>query len=500
MAAEWGPAMALTDIKHVFVLMLENRSFDHMLGAVAFNKVDLSGAASAVQGIAAGAFTNRDAAGTLYANSTPAPPTMPVDPPHEYDDVVLQLLNGNADPPYNYNVTAIGNQGFVKSYAQAAGASPLGQILASFTPAQVSNLAFLAQEYCLCDAWYSSLPGPTVPNRFFLLAGTSGGNPKSPPDLRIVAGEFIDKFSFANGNIFQRIRAKTKLGFRIYRGDSLPFSELLDGVDLAADTVPFDPATFAADCSAPDLPEFVLIEPNYGILDGFRSGNSQHPMGNVQAGDQLIRDVYEGISGSAAWGSSVLIITYDEHGGFFDHVAPPKAVAPGDVPDLYDFHFTQLGVRVPAVIVSPLVVRRNLVDHTVYDHTSVLATLREIFPEIGVFTMRDRMAAPLNPLFAGEPPPPAPAPLPAAAGPRIVPQPAPAGLPDDGEPLGHTELSALRIAGGLSHRLGRVPKAQALSEIKGLRTKGEVREYLRRIDAMVAVKARPRRNRRRGKR
>src|SRR5271169_1205160 len=107
MPGEWGPSMALADIKHVFVLMLENRSYDHMLGAVAFNKVDLAGAASPVQGIAAGAFTNQDGAGKSYANSTPAPSTMPVDPPHEYDDVVLQLLNGNADPPYNYNVTAI---------------------------------------------------------------------------------------------------------------------------------------------------------------------------------------------------------------------------------------------------------------------------------------------------------------------------------------------------------------------------------------------------------
>ncbi len=483
----------LSDIKHVFVLMLENRSFDHMLGAIPLPGVDLVGAPTAAEGIGAGAFSNQDDHGTVYSNSVPAPAVMPVDPPHEYDDVVLQLLGGKTDPPFNYNVTPISNSGFIKSYAQA-GPNPLGAIVSSFTAADIPYLAQLAKEYCVCDNWYSSLPGPTVPNRFFLIAGSSLGNPKTPPDLRMLGGEFLDKFSFPNGNIFKRIKERTKLTLRIYRGDSLPFSELIDGVDYIHDTVPFDRARFAADCNAANLPAFVFIEPSYGVFDGYQSGNSQHPRGNVRAGDQLIKDIYDGISGSACWPNSLFIITYDEHGGFFDHKVPPKAVAPGDAHDVYDFHFTQLGVRVPAVIISPLLVRRNLVDHTVYDHTSILATLRDIFPQLGQlgpFTMRDRMAASLAPLFSGPAASLTPTALPSvglrvnAPEPQLV-------VSDDAEPLEHAEISGLRIAGSLHHRLGRVPKSKVLAEISAIKTKGEARAYFRRIDVLVQAKtARP---------
>jgi len=99
----------------------------------------------------------------------------------------------------------------------------------------------------------------------------------------------------------------------------------------------------------------------------------------VTSGERLIKFVYESIRASSCWTKSALIITYDEHGGFYDHFVPPGGVAaPGDVAPKYGFDFTQLGVRVPAIVVSPWI-PKNLIDHTTYDHTTVLATLREWF-------------------------------------------------------------------------------------------------------------------------
>lgn len=479
--------MPLSDVKHVFVLMLENRSFDHMLGAIPLKGVGPDGTVTVADVAAPGSFVNADAQNNSYSNTTPAPLVMPSDPPHEYDDVVLQLLGANNDPPNNYNNIPINNSGFIKSYAPAA-KGPHGDVLTSFLQGQVPCLAQLAQEYCVCDRWFSSLPGPTIPNRFFLCAATSNGNPKSPPALGVADAQFVDSYAFANGDIFKRIKQATSLKFRIYRGDSLPFASLLEGVDYDADTVPYDAAAFAADCNGPALPDFIFIEPSYGIFTGYQYGTSQHPRADVSLGDRLIGEVYNSISRSACWASSVLIIIYDEHGGFFDHVTPPKAVAPGDVQDVYDFHFTQLGVRVPAVIVSPLLVQRALIDHTVYDHTSVLATLRAVFPEIGSFTQRDLAASTLSHLFDGAPANAAPlqlapfAPVPAAA---VAPG---APMADDTEPMEHAEISGLRIAAGIRYRVGKVPRKTVLAEISGIKTKGQARAYMRDVDAMIRAR------------
>jgi phospholipase C len=471
--------MPLADIQRVFVLMLENRSFDHMLAAVPLPGADVA---------APGSFANADAGGTVYRNAVGAPDVMPTDPPHEYDDVVLQLLGGNNDPPYAYDnpETPLELSGFVRSYGTAASGG-LGTILASFAPGAIPFLSHLAREYCVCDRWFSSLPGPTLPNRLFLCAGTSDGDPKSPSAASLFDAEFIDGYSFANGDIFKRMKEAGGPGFRIYRGDAFPFASLLEGVDYLEDTVPYDAAGFAADCSAPGLPPFVFIEPSYDIFNGYRSGTSQHPCSHVSAGDRLLGEVYTAILNSKAWAKSVLVVTYDEHGGFFDHVPPPAAIPPGDVPDKYDFHFDRLGVRVPGLVVSPLLMRRRSVDHSVYDHTSVLATLGRLFPKIGTFTNRDRAAAALDGLFAG-PADPSPFTPPPALGPA-PPAPAPARVvADDAEPLDPPEVVGLKIAGKLHHEVLGEPKDAVLAQVRGVRTKGDARRYMRGVHARLAAR------------
>jgi phospholipase C len=127
-------------------------------------------------------------------------------------------------------------------------------------------------------------------------------------------------------------------------------------------------------------------------MGNYRFGNSQHPLDDVTGGEWLTKEVYETVRASPIWKETLLIITYDEHGGFFDHVIPPTTVAPGDTKRCQknNFDFQQLGVRVPAVIISPLI-EKNLIDKRVYDHSSILATLEKLF-DMGSLTDRDASA------------------------------------------------------------------------------------------------------------
>jgi phospholipase C len=146
---------------------------------------------------------------------------------------------------------------------------------------------------------------------------------------------------------------------------------------------------------------YVFIEPRYDVLHDYRAGNSQHPMADVTQGESLIKTVYDTIRNSPVWKKSMLVITWDEHGGFYDHAIPPAAPAPGDTAVVDEnnknrFTFEQYGPRVPAVVVSPLI-PKNIVDHRVYDHASILATLESLFG-LPALTARDAAAARLDAL------------------------------------------------------------------------------------------------------
>jgi hypothetical protein len=151
----------------------------------------------------------------------------------------------------------------------------------------------------------------------------------------------------------------------------------------------------------------------------FTGGSSQHPLDDITAGEKLIKTVYETIRNSPHWNESLLVITYDEHGGFFDHVVPPTTVSPGDkITDEennhHNFDFTQLGVRVPTIVISPLI-PRGTIDHAIYDHASLLATLEKLYG-LKPMTRRDRQANTFNHLFALE--------SPRADAPSMLPEPA----------------------------------------------------------------------------
>jgi phospholipase C len=398
-----NPVFPLID--HVFVLMLENHSFDNLLGFSGITGTDAeTGNATAINGLT-GSESN-SSMGIPYNVKAGAAYSMPADPGHEFPDVFIQLTgNGTPyDPKTGYS--PINNSGFADDYING----PKGQgqdIMNCFKPEQLPVLNALAQEFAVCDSWFSSLPGPTCPNRFFVHAGTSGGLDHSPGTAQIVDWETLNGIKFENGTVFDQLKIMYDDGFQIYRGEGFPTDIFPNVAQLKGITSvqakPF--SDFQADVTDPAYPyAYTFIEPSYGnVLGGtYEGGSSMHPMDDATRGELLIKETYEAIRNSPIWPKSLLIVIWDEHGGFYDHVAPPAAVAPGDAPvsgtiNQYQFDFTQYGVRVPAVIVSPLI-PKGTIDHRLYDHSSVPRTLQDLF-SIKPMTERDKNANSLLPLL-----------------------------------------------------------------------------------------------------
>jgi phospholipase C len=396
-----------TSITNVFVLMLENRSFDHMLGFSGITGQDATnGQTTSIRGLTGTESNGYD--GSSFAVSAGAAEAMPLDPGHEFPDVLEQLAGAGATyvsaayPP-------IDNSGFVSDYVdshtrgEGGATSNFGAIMQCFAAPQLPVLNALAREFAVCDSWHCAMPGPTWPNRLFACAASSDGLDHSPTTAEILSWETVDGVKFEHGSLFDALGNKAHSSWRIFSGDLFPMVAALNGVTLA-DISHFD--EFAAQVSQPQYPWlYTWIEPNYGdvVAGTFKGGNSQHPRDGVSAGEALIKATYEAIRGSPHWDTSLLIITWDEHGGFYDHIAPPPATAPGDTQagskyNRFGFTFDQYGVRVPAVIVSPRI-PRNTIDHRLYDHSSIAATLVAAFG-LKSLTARDAAANNVLPLLS----------------------------------------------------------------------------------------------------
>jgi phospholipase C len=406
------PGKHTSPINHIFVLMLENRAFDHMLGFSALTGTDpTTGGATSVEGLSG---QSNDWGGTTFPATQGADWVMPIDPGHEFKDTRFELcFDPESDPtpvypdPGTGGYPPITNAGFAGNFASAPRSGDPAQIMRCYSPQQVPVITALAKEFALCDHWFSALPGPTWPNRFFIHAASSGGLDDSPSTLASVSGELINGYKFDNGTIYDLLDAEG-LDWTIYEGDALPQSFAISGMNLAALGGHFTSYDdFHSDVNDPEYSTaYAFIEPNYGhdiIASNYKCGNSQHPLDDITRGEELIKDVYETIRNSPHWEDSLLIVTYDEHGGFYDHVAPPAGVPPGDsvtdpANNMNNFQFDQLGVRVPAVIVSPRI-PSGLIDHRTYDHTSALRTIEDVFT-LDPLTNRDAVTRSLTPLLS----------------------------------------------------------------------------------------------------
>ncbi len=392
-------------ITHVFVVMLENHSFDNMF---AMSKIPKIKAATTSD---SNTYTRNSKSYTCHVHQ-PAPTSMPTDPGHEFLDVVEQLCGPGAQ--CNWDPAApfppVKNSGFAQNYATTTDEDTgiptledVPQIMACFdTQKGLPRHYQLATEFALCDHWYSSMLGVTWANRFFVHGASSCGL-DSQPSKEMMAQWETPYFGFAypNGSIYDKLD-DAGIPYRFYNDydaqwlslysddpangskiGAVPQLSSLAGVSLVDDF--FSLQQFESDLQEGPYPyPYTFIEPHYGdvVDETYAGGSSEHPMDDVLGGENLLASVYSAIRNSPYWDTSLLIVIYDEHGGFYDCVAPPSAPPPGDNPNpdygKYNFKFNQYGVRVPAIIVSPLI-EVGTVDDTTYDHSSVLKTVEKLF-------------------------------------------------------------------------------------------------------------------------
>ena len=375
-------SLGLDNLKHVVVLMMENRSFDHMLGALHAEDQRINGLT--------GAETNPDTTNepVKVQPQSAFQGQLDPDPDHHFPAVHKQLFFGTAGPPA---VPAM--QGFVNSYwDQQHDVNHSHKIMYYFAIDKLPVLHTLARNYAVFNGWFSSIPGPTVCNRAFAHYGTSFG--KASLDI------FYLKEPFKS--IYERMLAAGRTT-KLYYFD--PSSSTQEVVNLLKN----QPQIFATypqfldDCKRGLLPDYSFVEPNYSDHPGDGGGellaSDQHPDHDVQEGEVFIASVYNAIRQNPdLWKSTALLITYDEHGGIYDHVPPPGCIPDGFHASLDDtggvpFAFDRLGVRVPAILISPWIAKRTVVpgpedpvNGRVFEHASIPNTITQHF--IGAYDDR----------------------------------------------------------------------------------------------------------------
>ncbi len=357
--------MPAPDIRHVVALLLENRSFDCMLG-------QLYPASEAFDGLT-GTETNIWHHGderteiAVWTDATMDPGSVLVpdpDPGERFKDIQEQISgqSGFAAPM----------GGFVDNYMS----QPISKVtprpeavMHYFTQAHVPVISQLARAFGVSDQWFASAPCQTWPNRLFAHTGSAGGDVNNTPD----------HVPYMMPTTFERVAARDRT-WGIFFHDFPQTATLGRLWSHPGGFHRFD--NFLLDAATGNLPSYSFIEPRYfADIIGNKMPNDEHPPHNVADGEELIATVYNALRVGPAWRNTLLIITYDEHGGCFDHVLPREAAPPGGpTPD--GFSFGRFGVRVPAVIVSPYVAAGRIIrppGSTPFDHTSIFKTLQELF-------------------------------------------------------------------------------------------------------------------------
>lgn len=374
----------LDNLKHIVVLMMENRSFDHMLGGLSLIMEGGKKKYPKINGLT-GNESNPDTNGAIV-NVQPKAAfqgQLDPDPDHHFPGVDLQVFGGA--PPGPGRVANM--QGFVKGYfSQTKDVNRSHNIMYYFAPEQLPVITNLATEYAVFNGWFSSIPGPTICNRAFAHYGTSFGQ------VGMDIFYTLDNIP----SIYERM-IQAGHSAKIYYYDQP--SSTMEIVNLLKNQpqifATFD--QFSSDCSTNALPEYSFIEPCYNDHPGADGGqilaSDQHPDHNVREGERFIGAVYNAIrTNPTLWQSTVLLVVYDEHGGIYDHVVPPACTpdgytASGDATGTGEpFAFDRLGIRVPAVLVSPWIARGTVIsgaeDATngrIFEHACIPGTVTEFF-------------------------------------------------------------------------------------------------------------------------
>jgi phospholipase C len=335
----------LAAIDTIVVLMLENRSFDNILGGLRFDPS--YPAAAALDGLTGNEKILNASGATV--------------------DLMRMVGNGTFDPKHDWvsSRTAF-NGGRNDGFLLPNPGVHQNEVISYFAADSLPFLHALAREFTVCDRWFSSVMGPTWPNRFYLHATTAGGHKTnlpmglSPPPT-----------------IWERMADRCWTGKNYYSSKLPWYSLAFPAKSFSGDDaiVPETLDHFYADAARGALPNIAIIDPDFEANDG-------HPPHDLALCEAFVASVYRAMAESPQWSRSLLMIMFDEHGGFYDHVPPPQTDDPNP-------EFRQLGFRVPAIAVGPTV-RRGAVVSTPFEHVSIAATLKSRF---GIASLGRRMDA-----------------------------------------------------------------------------------------------------------
>src|SRR3984885_6783528 len=369
-------SVGLDRLKHIVVLMMENRSFDHMLGSLKAVDPRIDGITDQMSNPNnMGAPVKPQLLAEFQGQLNP-------DPDHHFPAVDLQIFSGDTSASRVPNM-----QGFVKSYFnQRRDTTHSQKIMYCFKKEDLPVLTTLALEFAVFNRWFASIPGPTICNRAFAHYGTSFGR----VDMNLLyVGEPIK-------SIYDRlIGATPKHTAKLYYYDTTSSTMEITNLLQHQPELFRSYEQFLDDCEKENLPDYSFVEPNYNDHDGDSGAevaSDQHPDHNIQAGELFIASIYNAVKNSPLWPNAALLVVYDEHGGIYDHVIPPSCTPDGYSSPASDtgtgepFNFDRLGIRVPAILVSPWIPRGTIVPGTeavanaqVFEHASIPGTVTEFF-------------------------------------------------------------------------------------------------------------------------
>lgn len=316
-------------IKHFIVMMLENRSFDHMLGFLKSLNSDVDGCLPDAEGCSNPIEPSDPESETVTVDDSAV--YVQVSPDHSVHGTTFQVF-GSDDSSGEADMS-----GFIKGYAHNFEDTSHGvDIMKCFSPEHVPVITQLATEFGFFDGWFASVPGPTEVNRAYVASATSHGSATNDEEVLIKG--------FPQKSMFRQL-SEMGLDFRVYFEEVPTALFFKDMRHKDARTKMHRMDKFYEDAANGDLPEYTFLEPAY-FDTPLKAATDQHPDHDVSAGEELIKSVYDAVRNSPAWNNTALLITYDEHGGFFDHVIPPHKNVPNpDGMDATDdpFDFQRLG-------------------------------------------------------------------------------------------------------------------------------------------------------------
>ncbi|KAF5727336.1 Phospholipase C 4 [Tripterygium wilfordii] len=378
-------------IKTIVVVVMENRSFDHVLGWLKSYRPDIDGLT--------GSESNRINA------SDPNSPKIFVsddalfidsDPGHSFQAIREQIFGSN---------DSSSNQPLMKGFAQQAQSMSEGMdktVMSGFKPGVLPVYTELANEFGVFDRWFASVPASTQPNRFYVHSATSHGATSN------VRKDLIH--GFPQKTIFDSLE-ENGLTFGIYY-QNIPATLFFQSLRKLKHVTKFHsyPLTFRLHAKLGWLPNYAVVEQRYFDVDLFPA-NDDHPSHDMARGQRFVKEVYEILRASPQWKEMALLITYDEHGGFYDHVPTPISGVPSPDgiigPDPFYFRFDRLGVRVPTLLISPWIEKSTVIHepdgptpYSQFEHSSIPATVKKLFNlKTNFLTKRDAWAGTFEKYF-----------------------------------------------------------------------------------------------------